>query len=92
MLRKLTNVESCWQTVLRPLPTVFYRSKLFCEKKAPKKCKNQFNKLKRAQKEKKKARNRDEKMMTVERSVFFFFNFYFQLQGTYLQYLLTNNV
>ena len=23
---------------------------------------------------------------------FFFFNFYFQLQGTYLQYLLTNNV
>ena len=54
MLRKLTNVESCWQTVLRPLPTVFYRSKLFCEKKAQKKCKNQFNKLKRAQKEKKK--------------------------------------
>ena len=23
---------------------------------------------------------------------FFFLNFYFQLQGTYLQYLLTNNV
>ena len=31
-------------------------------------------------------------LMSAQQAVFFFFNFYFQLQGTYLQYLLTNHV
>ena len=50
----------------------FHRSMLLCEKRANwhKLCRNQFNALKRVRAllKKEKARDRDEKMMTVERS------------------------
>ena len=47
---KWNSIGSCWPTMLRLFATVFYKSKLLCEEKHKQICKNQFNKLKRAQK------------------------------------------